>query len=133
MIGPNLRSLHLLTTTLYLMDALFKSCPHDARLESVVFEGPLSRTCAPSVNATVDAALVHFRFLKKVEVRRYLFYDSEPFSTWSAEILASLPSLVQRSILAPTEVSGASLLFCQYSISHTCGLTVEDKVHHGWE
>ncbi|KAJ7349973.1 hypothetical protein DFH08DRAFT_807297 [Mycena albidolilacea] len=114
-IGPNLRSLHLLTTTFHSMDALFKSCPHDARLESVVFEGPLSGTCAPSVNATVDAALVHFRFLKKVEVRRYLFYDSEPFSTWSAEILASLPSLVQRSILAPTEVS------------------VEDKVHHGWE
>ncbi|KAJ7888414.1 hypothetical protein B0H14DRAFT_2693908 [Mycena olivaceomarginata] len=114
-IGPNLRSLHLLTTTFHSMDALLNRVRTMLAFESVVFEGPLPRTCAPSVNATVDAALVHFRFLKKVEVRRYLFYDSEPFSTWSAEILASLPSLVQHSILAPTEVS------------------VEDKVHHGWE
>ncbi|KAJ6588096.1 hypothetical protein B0H19DRAFT_1057349 [Mycena capillaripes] len=117
--GANLRSIHFFTvSTFRLMDALFKYCPHDTRLEFITFEGPENEdVILDSLNATIDVAIVYLPTLTMVEVRAYLWSDLEtPFPAWSAAVISSLPSLVRRGMLTVTEIQ-----------------MTEHEPHHGWE
>ncbi|KAJ7859100.1 hypothetical protein B0H13DRAFT_2356215 [Mycena leptocephala] len=120
-LGSNLRSIHFFTVSNFrLLDAFFKSCPHDACLEVITFEGPETNDPTPndlSLNTTIESSVIHLRSLKMVEIKVYLWSSSETvFSVWSASVLSSLPSLVQRGMLTLTEIQMA-----------------EHEVHHGWE
>jgi hypothetical protein len=79
--GANLRSIYLLTaSTFWLMGTLFELCPHDSRIESVTFLGPMSlhsEGASPpqSLNAIIESAIVHLHSLKIVEIRPSALHD----------------------------------------------------------
>ncbi|KAJ7178235.1 hypothetical protein C8R46DRAFT_1346439 [Mycena filopes] len=106
-LSANLRSIHLFASDMFrLMEDLFRSCPHDARIESVIFEGPgldraLSRLSS-FTNTTVESTLVHLRCFRMLEIRTYLL--GFPFPVWAARVRAALPSLEARGMLRLTDV-----------------------------
>ncbi|KAJ7766382.1 hypothetical protein DFH07DRAFT_955433 [Mycena maculata] len=117
-LGANLRSIHYFTTDMFqLMAAAFAAYTRESCLETVVFEGPARGVATRTEDAKVDSALVHLPNLKTVEVQAYLWADMDiPLNMWSAQVQASLPSLVQRGLLTLTQIQRA-----------------DRDVHHGWE
>ena len=133
-IGPNLRSIRFFTGSPFrLMEFLFTSCPHDARLESIILEGPLSPGYDLLLSAAIDSAVVYLRSLKMVEVRAYPWSGyGMPFDVWSAAVLSSFPSLVRRGMLTLTEIPRRSS-FSSARYFSSILTEGEDEVHHGWE
>ncbi|KAJ7766356.1 hypothetical protein DFH07DRAFT_352284 [Mycena maculata] len=104
-LGANLRSIHYFTTDMFqLMAAAFAAYTRESCLETIVFEGPARGVGTRTEDAKVDSALVHLPNLKTVEVKAYLWADMDmPFNMWSAQVQASLPSLVRRGLLTLTQ------------------------------
>ncbi|KAJ7766383.1 hypothetical protein DFH07DRAFT_955434 [Mycena maculata] len=118
-LGANLRSIHYFTTDMFqLIAAAFAAYTRESCLETIVFEGPARGVATRTEDAKVDSALVHLPNLKTVEVKAYfLWADMDmPFNMWSAQVQASLPSLVRRGLLTLTQIQRA-----------------DRDVHHGWE
>ncbi|KAF7370229.1 hypothetical protein MSAN_00653700 [Mycena sanguinolenta] len=126
---PTLHSISCFSWDLLrLIPALFEACPHDSRLETIVFESHIDTFRAVRqykdyflpINAVIEAAMVHLSALKSVEIRVFAWvrgsYYSYPFREWAADIRAALPSLVGRGLLILTEIMGP-----------------DGNLHYGWE
>ncbi|KAF7370256.1 hypothetical protein MSAN_00656700 [Mycena sanguinolenta] len=121
MLTPTLRSIHFFSKNLSaLIPATFEACPHNSRLERIVFEGPAGKfqsPRSPSDDARIEAAMAHLGTLKSVEIRAYLrAHHPHPFHEWADEVRATLPSLVGRGLLILTQIKG-----------------VHEGPHYGWE
>ncbi|KAJ6588098.1 hypothetical protein B0H19DRAFT_1097971 [Mycena capillaripes] len=106
-LGANLRSIQISGFSIFsLMDSVFKSC-HDTRLESIIFDGypsDVGMWDSPSLDATIELAVVHLRCLKMVEVRALVSSSRASFLLWSDKVRSALPSLVRRDMLQVTNL-----------------------------
>ncbi|KAF7370244.1 hypothetical protein MSAN_00655300 [Mycena sanguinolenta] len=123
-----LRSIHFFSTQLsVVIPTTFEACPHNSRLERIVFEGPTAAFRAlrhykdyyRNIDTRIEAAMVDLSALKSVEIKAYLSTDMSnpyPFREWADDIWAMLPSLVGRDLLTLTEIVGPY-----------------EGLHYGWE
>ncbi|KAJ7615672.1 hypothetical protein DFH06DRAFT_1343638 [Mycena polygramma] len=121
----NLRTVHKFSSSvLGVLGPFFQACPHDSRLERIVFEGhgaELPVSLDTDLNTTIESIVAHvaqLRSLTMVEfrVRGVDWVDADLLREWTTELRDALPSLEQRGLLRVTEVPGQ-----------------EDEADHGWE
>jgi hypothetical protein len=96
------------------MDTFFTTVLDYSRLESIIFQECQIKNPVldrPSLDSTVDSAMIHLPCLKAVEIQICLLLTSnrsEPLSKCVAAVQASLPSLVERGLLRVTAFEGAN-------------------------
>ncbi|KAJ6487164.1 hypothetical protein C8R47DRAFT_1216365 [Mycena vitilis] len=105
----NLRTVHLSCASVSgLLSPFFQACPHDSRLERVVFEGhdaALPVSLDTGLNATIESTVAQLRSLTTVEFR-VRSDNSDLLREWTVELREALPSLEQRGLLRVTKAPG---------------------------
>ncbi|KAJ7209217.1 hypothetical protein GGX14DRAFT_453308 [Mycena pura] len=124
--SKKLRSIHLFTEKiLEWMTVLFKLCPDDCRIETMIFEGPTFyyRSCTnrwPHLEQYIKQGLARLPCLASVEIRGHDVEirgheEGHAWTDWEALLLRLMPSLVQRGLLTITRIE------------------LLNGVHQGWE
>ncbi|KAJ7832840.1 hypothetical protein B0H14DRAFT_1171557 [Mycena olivaceomarginata] len=118
--GANLRFLHIAGPIFGSMHTFFTTVSDYSRLESIIFQECEIKNPVldrPSLDSTVDSAMIHLPCLKAVEIQICLLLTSnrsEPLSKCVAAVQAALPSLVERGLLRVTAFEVEDISECGF-------------------